>query len=63
MATPSREALDLLASQEKKLTVMVSPEIHNHIKSMAANNRTTIKELILEAYHEHLVPKYASKER
>ncbi len=58
MSTAARQAKELLEQHEKKLTVLVDPEIHMNIKSMAAQNNLSMKDLIVEAYYEHLVPKY-----
>lgn len=54
----SKIARGLLATKEKRLSLVLPPEIHNDLKRMAAENNTTIKDLVIEAYQQHLIPTY-----
>lgn len=47
-----------LASEEKKVTVSFPAAVHRDLKMLASAHGTTIKELLLEAYINYVVPTY-----
>lgn len=57
---PSTVARGLLATKEKRLTLSVPADVHRNLKRLAAEQDTTIKDLILESYQKYLEPKYGS---
>lgn len=57
----AKVARGLLATREKRLSIVLPPEVHQELKTMAAEQSASIKDLILEAYTHYLVPKYKRK--
>lgn len=54
----SVRASELLDRQEKKFTLVMPEELHIKLKNLAASNRTTVRELMIEALREYTLPKY-----
>lgn len=54
----AKVARELLATKEKRLSLVLPPKVHMDLKRMAAEQGTTIKDLVIEAYEQYLVPTY-----
>lgn len=54
-------ASDLLARQTTKFTLVLPTNLHTMLKSIAAQQRLTVKELMIEALREYTIPKYTGK--
>jgi predicted HicB family RNase H-like nuclease len=51
-------ASDLLATQAKKFTMEMPSHMHQKLKMIAAANQTTLKDLIMEAVENYIIPNY-----
>lgn len=56
--TTNNEASGLLATQAKKFTMEMPAGMHQKLKMIAAANQTTLKDLIMEAVTNYIIPTY-----
>ena len=55
-------ARGLLATKEKRLSIVLPPGIHRELKRIAAEENTTIKEVVIEAFQQYIYPTYRGKQ-
>tara|TARA_Y100000780_G_C13668839_1_gene411561 strand:- start:200 stop:394 length:195 start_codon:yes stop_codon:yes gene_type:complete len=53
-------AVDILGPEEKKLTALIDADVHKGIKTLAAASGKSMKELVMESYHQYMKPKYGN---
>lgn len=53
---------ELQGPEDKKLTTKLPAKIHAELKVLAAGSGKTMKELVIESFHQYLKPKYGQKE-